>query len=106
MNPLDKENWKELEEGFVKYMAYVASSGMHGPDLYAAASQYWKPEVEKLLASQESQVRKSCAEISRNNKRLTDNCICGDDGSHYFCDKSFNQACDDIARSIEQGNKE
>ncbi len=86
-------NWRELEDGFVKYMAYVASSGLHGAELYKAACQYWKPSVEKALIEQDKATRSACAEVARGKVRSNPNPDLWLSG--------WNTACNDIALSLE-----
>ncbi len=88
MNPLNKENWKEE---FKKWYTSIYPAG-------------WKAHVvvkkiDELLAAQESQVRKSCAEIA-----IKKACSYDDAKSLSFRD-GFDLACQAIARDIEQGNK-
>ena len=57
----------------------------------------WKHKWEAQAKTQATQeVKEKILVWAGKEKRLTANCICSDDGTHYFCDKSYNQALSDF----------
>ncbi len=100
MPPLNKENWK-VESIIDRVLHPIVEEAWY----IESARKALIKEIEKLLVYQESQVRKSCAEMVRDRKIDIDE-LDGDSDDRMTAEATeLNEDLEDIARSIEQGNK-